>query len=139
MLEIEPDDIANLSDEVLRSLVGRLCEAELRQRGLGPAGVTWGGNQNAADGGIDVRVELPDDGACGGYLPRHAIGFQVKKPDMPASAITAEMRPDGKIRPSIQKLADHAGAYIMVSSGANVSDSVLNDRRDAMARAVDDV
>ncbi len=139
MLEITPDDIANLNDEDLRSLVGRLCEAEVLARGLQATGVTWGGNQNAADGGIDVRVELPEGAALHGFLPRRAIGFQVKKSDMPLSAIAAEMRPNGTIRPSIRQLADRGGAYITVSSGANVSDSVLNDRRDAMAQAVGDV
>jgi hypothetical protein len=139
MLEITPDDIANLNDEDVRGLVGRLCEAEVLARGLQASGVTWGGNQNAADGGIDVRVELPTDAVCHGFLPRRAIGFQVKKPDMAPAAIAAEMRPDGNIRPSIQQLADRAGAYIIVSSGAHVSDSALKDRRDAMARAVGDV
>jgi hypothetical protein len=83
MLEITPDDIANLNDEDLRSVVGRLCEAEVLARGLQATGVTWRGNQNAADRGIDVRVELPDGAACHGFLPRRAIGFQVKKFDMP--------------------------------------------------------
>src|SRR5262249_1466813 len=63
-------------------------------------------------------------------------GFQVKKPDMTASTITLEMRPEGVLRPSIRDLAEQDGAYIIVSSGANTSDSALQDRRDAMAGAV---
>jgi hypothetical protein len=50
MLEVTGDDIAALSDEDLRALVGQLCEAELRRRNLPPSAVTWGGNQTAADG-----------------------------------------------------------------------------------------
>src|SRR5688572_24946233 len=60
MLEITGNDIAALRDEDLRSLVGNLCESELRSRGLSTSAVTWGGNQNAADGGIDVRVRIQD-------------------------------------------------------------------------------
>jgi hypothetical protein len=55
MFEITPQDIAQLDDEKLRTLVGLLCEAELRGRGYSTAAVTWGGNQNAKDGGLDVR------------------------------------------------------------------------------------
>lgn len=59
MFDISPDEVALLNDIDLRELVGRLCEAELASRGLSTAAVTWGGNQTAADGGIDVRVALP--------------------------------------------------------------------------------
>ena len=52
MLEITPDNIAQLADDDLRTLVGLLCEAELARRGLPVSGVTWGGNQRAADGGL---------------------------------------------------------------------------------------
>src|SRR5438552_18921454 len=79
MFEITPDDIARLSDEELRSLVGFLCEAELRSRGFPVSAVTWGGNQNAADGGIDVRVALPAGTAINGFVPRPLVGFQVKR------------------------------------------------------------
>jgi hypothetical protein len=60
MLEITPNDIALLNDTDLRTLIGLLCEAELRKRGLSAAAATWGGHQNAADGGLDVRVALGD-------------------------------------------------------------------------------
>jgi hypothetical protein len=61
MFEITPQDIAQLDDKQLRTLVGLLCEAELRKRGYSTAAVTWGGDQNARDGGLDVRVSLPDE------------------------------------------------------------------------------
>jgi hypothetical protein len=48
MVEITSDDIALLNDEDLRTLVGLLCECELRAKGYSAASVTWGGNQNAA-------------------------------------------------------------------------------------------
>jgi hypothetical protein len=93
MFEVTPEDVARLSDEQLRTLVGLLCEAELRSRGYSSAAATWGGNQNAADGGLDVRVSLPDDKPIDGFIPRSSTGFQVKKQDMPPSEIAKEMRP----------------------------------------------
>src|SRR5437867_10017306 len=99
MFEITPDDIARLSDEELRSLVGFLCEAELRSRGFPVSAVTWGGNQNAADGGIDVRVALPAGTAINGFVPRPLVGFQVKKPDMTPAAIEPEMPPRRRVAP----------------------------------------
>ena len=92
-LEIEPDDISLLDDEDLRSLIALLCEYELRHRDLSTAAVTWGGNQTAADGGLDVRVALTAGTPIGGFIPRSDTGFQVKKPDMPRRAILEEMRP----------------------------------------------
>lgn len=139
MLEITANDIALLNDEHLRSVVARLCEAELRQRGYSAVHVTWGGNQNAADGGIDVRVALPPESAIDGYVPRPPTGFQVKAQDMPASAIAEEMLPNGAIRPSIQALADQAGAYIIVSSQGSVADTALTSRREAMTEATKNI
>lgn len=136
MLEITADDITRLNDEQLRELIGRLCEAELRSRGLSASNVTWGGNQNAADGGIDVRVSLSSSSLGESFIPRPATGFQVKAQDMPPSAITDEMRPNGVLRPSIQHLANQSGAYIIVSSRGSVTDSALSERRRAMRSAI---
>src|SRR3984893_2043350 len=95
MFEITRDDIAVLGDEDLRTLIGLLCEAELRRANLPVSAVTWGGDQDAKDGGLDVRVSLPADTKISGFVPRAATGFQVKKPDMPASEISKEMKPKG--------------------------------------------
>jgi hypothetical protein len=51
MFEITADDVVQLSDEDSRSLLALLCEAEMHSRGLPVSPVTWGGNQNAPDGG----------------------------------------------------------------------------------------
>jgi len=139
MFDVTPDDINQLNDSDLRELVGRLCEAELSNRGLSPAAVTWGGNQTAADGGLDVRVELPLGTSIEGFIPCSATGFQVKKPDMPRAEIIAEMRPEDTIRSVIQELADEAGAYIIVSSTGSTADRRLRDRRNAMREALGDV
>src|ERR1700722_11511267 len=102
MFEVTPDDIAVLNDTDLRDLVGQLCEAEGRSRGLSASFVTWGGDQNANDGGIDVDVEVPDRPPINGFIPRPHTGFQVKKMKMQPGKIREEMRPGGAIRPAIQ-------------------------------------
>lgn len=136
MFEIIGNDIALLNEEDLRTLVALLCESELRRRDLAIASVTWGGDQNSSDGGLDVRVELPAAALIEGFVPRPITGFQVKKTDMPRSKILEEMRPHGILRPVIRELADKSGAYVIVSSTDSTSDSALQSRRTAMAEAV---
>lgn len=140
MFDITGDDIAALADDDLRALVGRLCEAELRAHGLPTAAVTWGGNQNAKDGGLDVRVALPAGTVTEGFIPRAETGFQVKKPDMPRAAILDEMKPKPAaiLRPVIADLAATSGAYIIVSASGSTSDQALSNRKAAMGEAVAD-
>lgn len=76
MFDISADDIRDLNDTELRELVARLCEAEMATRRLSTAAVTWGGNQTAADGGLDVRVALPPGTAVEGFVPRAATSFR---------------------------------------------------------------
>jgi hypothetical protein len=125
MFEITPEDIPLLNDEDLRTLVGLLCEAEMRSRGLPTSSVTWGGHQNATDGGADVRVALPTDATVDGFVPRPATVLQVKVEDMPRGKILKEMCPEGVIRPVIAELAEQSGAYIIVSSKGSTSDTAL--------------
>ena len=139
MFEITPDDVALLNDEDLRSLVGRLCESEMRRRGISPSCVTWGGNQRAADGGLDVRVALPPNVDGEGFIPRPDTGFQVKAEDMQAAKIRSEMRPKEELRSSIRDLAEKSGAYIIVSSKGSTSDLPLQNRREAMREAISDI
>jgi hypothetical protein len=135
MLEITPDHIAELADDDLRTLIGLLCEAELSRHNLPISAVTWGGNQRAADGGLDVRVALPAGSAITDFVPRANTGFQVKCQDMPRTTILAEMRPSGVVRPVIRDLADASGAYVIASSQGSTADSALRNRREAMASA----
>lgn len=139
MFDVPADDVAGLTDAQLRELVGRLCEAEMRRRGLSPSAVTWGGDQDAPDGGLDVRVALPSATGIEGFVPCAATGFQVKKSDMPAAAIREEMRPRGAVRPVIAELARVGGAYVIVSSGRSLTDSALGNRLSAMRDAVGNV
>lgn len=136
IFEITPEHIAKLTDTDLRTLVGKLAEQVLAKSGHSYASVTYGGHQNAADGGIDVRVSLPSDAEIVGYVPKPSTGFQVKAEDMPRSAILNEMKPDGVLRESIKELGRQEGAYIIVSSKGSVADSALSARKNAMGEAV---
>ena len=138
MLEITGNEIAELSDSDLRALIGLLCEAELYSKGLPTAGVTWGGHQDARDGGIDVRVSVTTTLDEDSFVPRSNTGFQVKKPDMPRSAIINEMRPSDELRQVIKGLADVGGAYVIVSAQGSTADSALADRKEAMNDALSD-
>ena len=137
IFEVTPEHIKALSDVDLRTLVGYLAEQEAVRAGHSASGVTYGGHQNAPDGGIDVRADL-GTATINGYIPRAQTGFQVKAEDMPEGAIGNEMRPDGKLRQSIVKLGEMEGAYIIVSSKGTLSDTYLNKRKNAMAKAIAD-
>jgi hypothetical protein len=148
LFDITPEHILALDDEGLRLLIARLCKADLRRRCLPVSAVLYGGNQIAADGGIDVRVELPADTEISGFIPRPATGFQAKADDMPASEITKEMRPakttrvkgtKAPLRPSICALAAAGGAYVIVSSKGSTTPSRVSERRAAMRAAVADL
>jgi hypothetical protein len=139
MFEITSEDIALLNDVDLRSLVGRLCESEMRRHGISPSCVTWGGDQNAGDAGIDVRVTLPPNVEIEGFVPRPNTGFQAKAEDTTPGKIPSEMRPKGTLRPAIRELADQSGAYIIVSSIGSTSHIALRKRREAMAQAINDL
>lgn len=136
MFEITGKDISDLNDVDLRTLIAKLCEAELRRVGLPVAALTAGGDQNAADGGLDVRVSLEPHDKDTDFIPRAETGFQVKEPDMPRAAILDEMCPGGILRPIINELASKQGAYIIVSSHGSVADKPLRDRIAAMRDAV---
>lgn len=135
MFELTGDDIQRLDDVQLRTLVVRLAIAELKANALPVSGVTYGGHQNAADGGLDVRVELLDRAHTGDFIPRVPLGFQVKKPDMGPAAIASEMKPNGTLRAVLGDLADRGGAYVIVSSQGSVADGRLKDRQKAMVDA----
>jgi hypothetical protein len=69
LLELTGDDIAQLDDDTLRELIGLLCEADYRLGGLSTKGITWGGHQDAPDGGLDVAVRCEDDPPKASFIP----------------------------------------------------------------------
>lgn len=136
MFETTGKDISDLNDVDIRTLVAKLCEAELRRLGLPLSALTAGGDQNAADGGLDVRVSLEPHDKKTDFIPKPSTGFQVKVPDMPRGAILEEMCPEGILRPVIQELARTRGAYVIVSSHGSTADGPLRNRVAAMRDAV---
>lgn len=136
LLEITGDDIARLDDAELRNLIGLLCEADYRLAGLPTKGITWGGHQDARDGGLDVVVRGETPPPLNSFVPRSVTGFQVKKPDMSKAEILKEMRPNGILREEIIALIQERGAYILVSSSGSTTDTALRNRTDAMKEAV---
>lgn len=136
MFEITKAHISLLSDTDLRIMVGLLCEAELRRRNLPPISVTYGGHQDAADGGLDVRVSLEPGAHIALPIPRPISGYQVKAEPMGPAAITGEMKPKGQLREIFRELADAGGAYIIASSKSSVADVALSNRIRAMKDAV---
>lgn len=134
--EIESKDISELDDADLRNLIGRLCEAELIEKGLPTSSVTWGGAQEAADGGLDVSVKNVEPLGKPGFVPRNTTGYQVKKNSMGKSACTKEMLDKGAIKPTIENIAGQNGAYIIVSGKDDCSDKMLGDRLMGMEDAV---
>lgn len=136
LLEITGNDIAQLDDVDLRALIGLLCEADYRLAGLPTKGITWGGHQDARDGGIDVVVRGEISPPQNSFVPRNITGFQVKKPDMPRAEIFKEMQPNGILREEIKTLIQERGAYIIVSSSGSTTNTALRNRTEAMKDAV---
>lgn len=134
--ELDAADIAALGAADLRELVARLSEAEVIQQGRRSSCVTWGGAQEAPDGGLDVRIEDAGLASSNGFVPRGISGFQVKKHTMAGAACRDEMLEHGALRPVIAELADRNGAYIIVSGKDDCSDSMLASRLRGMAEAV---
>ena len=136
LLEITGNDIARLDDAELRELIGLSCEADYRLAGLPTKGITWGGHQDACDGGLDVvvRGEIPPP--QNSFIPRSITGFQVKKSDMPRNRILKEMQRNGILREEIKALIQESGAYIIVSSSGSTTYTALRNRVDAMKKAV---
>ena len=98
LLDVTGEDIGRLSDADLRILTGKLCEADYLQAGLPTRGITWGGHQDASDGGVDVRVrqltELDPTSAQpppNSHIPRAETVFQCKQTNMAKADILVEM------------------------------------------------
>lgn len=130
--EITSVDIQQLDDEQARELVARLCKAELRSKGIGTSPVTWGGDQRAKDGGVDVRVDITPATGISGYVPKDSTAYQVKAESFSPAKILAEMAPKDLLRPVIVELTEKSGAYVIVSTKDSCSDIFLKKRKKAM-------
>lgn len=133
---VSSSEIRQLSDEQARELVAQLSKAELSKTEISTSSISWGGDQRATDGGIDVSVQIKGSIKTVGYIPRATTGFQVKAENYPPSKILEEMAPDGVLRDSIIRLMDEDGAYIIISTKDNCSFSSLDNRKKKMEEAV---
>ncbi len=130
-------DVKGLSDVQLRALVELLCRAELGVSGFGVDGVTAGGDQNAADGGVDVRVAWEGGPTRLGYLRHSPCLIQVKAEVMPRGKILEEMAPGGQLRPALIAAAQQSGSYVIASGHDRCADIRLLARKAAMQEALD--
>ncbi|WP_419779263.1 hypothetical protein [Maridesulfovibrio sp.] len=135
IFDITEKEIQELSDSDLRTLIGLLCEAELERNNLPVTAAKWGGNQRAADGGLDVYVDLENQTEEIGEIPRWKTGIQVKQESMPKSKIKKEMSQDGIPKPILTELARDKGAYLIACGRDTNSHKMLKSRLDAMAES----
>lgn len=137
--ELKPSDISNLSDADLREMVARLCEAELHDQKIQRSCILWGGAQEAADGGLDIRVKSEIPLLNPGFVPRKNTGFQIKKSSMGKAACREEMLMRGEVKEVIRSLIEQQGAYIIVSGKDDCSDKMLTDRIKGMQSAIENI
>ena len=135
MLELDKDALLGLNENQLEDLVGRLAEAEVVACGGLLSEVRSGGSITAQDGGVDVRVDVASPTFTFDFIHRPNTIFQCKKSDMPKNRILAEMRPQGELRPAIAQQNAQNGGYVIVSLDDDCTDSMLNDRLQAMQEA----
>lgn len=132
LFHVDTADIKVLNDEQARALIARLCRAEIRKHGGSESAVTWGGDQRAKDGGVDVRVEIIPPLGISSYLPNDNSVFQVKAEVFPPSKIHGEMAPKGVLRQAIRDLATTKGSYVIAATRDDTSESALDLRLNAM-------
>ena len=134
LFELDVEDVRALDDTDFRELVSRAYRARLADHGFPTEFVIWGGDQRASDGGIDVRIDVPEPIRGALNLPARQIGIQVKATRMQPSDISLEMRPGGILRSSIRDLIRAKGAYIIASTD-KVADSKYAQRVSTMKAA----
>lgn len=136
MFQATNEDVLRLGDDELRDLIGLLCESVFAKYCFSTASIMYGGDQDAADGGVDVYVNSNFDIPEGDYIPRGKTIFQVKVPDMAPADIKKEMLKNGLLKDAIKKVGIENGAYIIVSSKSNLSHKMYEKRLSAMKECI---
>jgi hypothetical protein len=134
-LEVSIQDVQRLDDVEARDLIRRLCDAEVRGQQLPLVCLVAGGHQNAADGGVDVSICGLPTTMIPGFIPQPWTGFQSKAELMAPQKISKEMKRGGKPRKILEDLAAEGGAYVIVSTRDNPTDSALKARLASMRAA----
>ncbi len=133
-ITIDENWIRKLNDEASCELIARLCRAELARVNLDESLVTWGGNQRAPDGGIDVNVKKFTSTA-NEYIHLSAGGtvFQVKaEQNFGPAKVESEMKPKGVIRDFFAGLNQNSGAYLIASAHEDLTQPLLINRLNKM-------
>jgi hypothetical protein len=132
LLEINKEDVKKLDDSQARELVARLGKASLKAQGFPESAVTWGGDQRASDGGVDVCVSFTATEEVCGFVPNSETVFQVKavKDGFTSARIKKEIGKNGAL---ISSLKEKKGAYILVSTKDDCSNKTLGQRKQALA------
>lgn len=132
------DDIQRLNDDQLRNVLRLLLEAEAKQHSIPLSAIRLGGDQNAADGGVDARVEWEGGPEHTEWFPKRLTNFQSKAEEMPKSKLKSELAPGGTPRLFFDELARESAAYIVFSTN-NCSEGMYKDRLAGMRDAVANV
>jgi hypothetical protein len=136
IFSVDKKQIKKLNDEQARELVARLAKAECRAAGLPESGVTWGGDQRAKDGGVDVRIKLAKGSNGLDFIKKPSTVFQVKAEGFIPSKIPKEVAPKGKPRDFLSELSSEGGAYVIVSSRDDCAEKALKDRIAAIKKTL---
>ncbi len=111
--QVSKKEISALDDTQARELIARLCKAEVARYGFSQKAVSWGGDQRAKDGGVDVDVFI-ESGKINGFIPSLKTVFQVKAVrSFTASNVKKEMAPEGTLKPLFSYLNHVNGAYVV--------------------------
>lgn len=138
IFNITVDQIGRLNDGQARELLARLSRAHLHRAGLDGSRVHWGGDQRAADEGIDVLIDHRPGTDVAGPMLRSTGIIQVKAEKFGPAKIGPEMAPKGILRPAIASLADRQGVYLIASTRDNPSAPRRRDRVEAMENLLDE-
>lgn len=131
--------VQNLTDIQARELIARLCKAEFSENNLPQSSITWGGDQRAKDGGVDVCVDYNQRLNNPDFVPHKTTAFQVKAENFSAGKIAGEIAPKGHIRPIINEYQSNGGgAYIIASTKDDCSNTMLADRKEAIRKCFAD-
>lgn len=133
--EVSKELVAGLDDVQLRALLESLLVAEAYLRGISHFAIAVGGNQTAADGGVDASIRWNDLPEPVDWLPQRLIFFQCKAEAMGPAKIRDEMRPAEKPHPIFSELATEAGAYVIFSTD-DPTKSAMDNRLKAMRESL---
>lgn len=136
LFHITTEQVGRLDDKQARELIARLCRSQTEHSGLGSSCVTWGGNQRAADEGVDVRVDSKPARDVRGPLARSLAIVQVKAEVFGPAKIAPEMAPKGVLRPAIASLAPGGGIYLIASTRDDPADPARRKRVAAMKQVL---